>query len=107
MRNIEILFLLWDRDQLIVILLHTRVIKNTNFVGPKNETIRGMKILLTQRTQWCYYIKEESNMKNAKPNNNPESLDSLIQSSFPFLICDLALDLFQPKMSCSLSFSGM
>ena len=28
-----------------------------NFSGPNNETILGLKLLLTQRTQWCDYIE--------------------------------------------------
>ena len=31
--------------------------KNTFVFGPKNETIRGLKLLLTQITQWCDYIE--------------------------------------------------
>ena len=46
-----------DHGQLIVILLRTRIIKNNIFAGPNNETIHGLKLLLNQTTQWCYYIK--------------------------------------------------
>ena len=53
----EKIFSLWDRGLFIVILSRTRMMENTIFVGPKNETIRGLKILLNQRTQWCYYIE--------------------------------------------------
>ena len=41
----EKLFSLWDRGQLVVILSRTKIIKNTIFVGPKDETIRGLKLL--------------------------------------------------------------
>ena len=51
------LFSLWDCGQLIVILSRTRIIKNTIFVGPKNETILGLKLILTQITQWCDHIE--------------------------------------------------
>ena len=44
--------------------------KNTIFVGPKNETICGLELLLNQRTQWCDYIEEIINITNVKPNNN-------------------------------------
>ena len=48
---------LWDHGQLVFILLRTRIMKNNIFAGPKNETIRGLKLLSNQITQWCYYIK--------------------------------------------------
>ena len=38
-------FSLWDRCQLTVILWQTRIMKNANFVGSKNETICGLKRL--------------------------------------------------------------
>ena len=51
------LFSLWDCGQLIVILSRTRIMKNTLFGGPKNETIHGLKLMLNQITQWCDYIE--------------------------------------------------
>ena len=69
--------------------------KNNIFVGPKNETIHGLKILLTQITQWCDYIEVVMNTKNVKPNKNSESSASLNQSIFPFLICDISLPQYQ------------
>ena len=42
--DIEKLSSLWDRGKLIVILSRTRITKNTIFIGPKNETIRGLKL---------------------------------------------------------------
>ena len=62
--DIENLSSLWDRGQFIVFLLHTRIIKNTFFVGRKNEKIRGLKILLTQITQWFDYIEEVTRVTN-------------------------------------------
>ena len=53
----ENIFSSWDLGQLIVIFSRTRIMKNNIFVGPKNETICGMKLLLNQRTQWCDYIE--------------------------------------------------
>ena len=37
--DIEKIFSLWDRGQLIVILLRTKIMGDTIFVGPKNETV--------------------------------------------------------------------
>ena len=88
--NTENLISLFDRGQLIVILSRTRIMKSI-FFGPKNETIRGLKILLNQRTQWCDYIEEVMKVTNVNPNNNSKSLASLNQSSFPFRICDISL----------------
>ena len=48
----EKIFSLWDRGQLIVILSRTRIIKNTIFIGTKNETILRFKIILDQITHW-------------------------------------------------------
>ena len=55
--DIDKLSSLWDRGHLIIILLCTRIIKYTFFVGPNNETICGLKVLLTQINQWCDYIE--------------------------------------------------
>ena len=65
--------------------------KNTIFVGPKNETIHGLKLLLNQKTQWCDYIEEVMNITNINPNNNSESLAYSNQPSFPCQICDILL----------------
>ena len=85
------LFSLWDRGQLVVILSRAWITKNTIFVGPKNETIRGLKFMLNQRTQWCDFIEEVTRIINDNPNNNYESSASLNQSIFPFRICDISL----------------
>ena len=84
-------FSLWDRGQLLVILLRTRIMKNTILVGPKNETTHGLKLLLNKRTNWCYYIEEVMKITNGNPNNDSESLDSLNQYRFPFRTCDISL----------------
>ena len=91
----EKLFSLWDRGQLIVILLRTRIMKNTIFVGPKNETICGLKLMLKQITQWCDYIEEVMKITYDNPNNNSEYSYYLNQYSFPFRICDISLPQYQ------------
>ena len=65
--------------------------KNTIFVGPKNETILGLKLLLNQGNQWCDYIEEVMNITNVNPNNNSESSASLNKSRFPFRCFDISL----------------
>ena len=65
--------------------------KNTIFVGLKNETIRGLKLMLNQRTKWCDSIEKGMKITNVKPNNNSESSASLNQSRFPFRICGISL----------------
>ena len=85
----EKLFPLWDRGQFIVILSRTRIIKNNIFVGTKNVTIRGLTLLLNQRTHLCEYTEEIMNITNVNPNNNSESSPSLNQYSFPFRIFDI------------------
>ena len=65
------------------------IMKNNIFVGPKNETICGLKLLLNQITQWCDYIEDVTNITNVNPNNNYESLASLNKSIFSFRICDI------------------
>ena len=65
--------------------------KNAIFVGPNDETIRGLKLLLNQINQWCGYIEELMKIKNVNPRNNSESSASLNQSIFPFRICDISL----------------
>ena len=47
----EKLFSLWDRGQLIFILSCTRIMKNTLFVGKRNEKKYRLKLMLNQRTQ--------------------------------------------------------
>ena len=44
------IFSLWDRSQFIVILLCTRIMKNNIFVGPNNETVFRLKLILNQIT---------------------------------------------------------
>ena len=65
--------------------------KNTIFVGTKNETICGLKLMLTQRTQKCEYIDEWINIKTFKTNNSSEYLAYLNQSRFPFQIFYISL----------------
>ena len=65
--------------------------KNNIFVGPNNETIRGLKLLFNQRTQQCDYIEELMKITNVKPNDNSESSASLNQSSFPFRVFYISL----------------
>ena len=84
-------FPLWDHNQLIVILLRTRIMKNTIFVGPRNEKIHGLKLLLNQRTQCCDYIEIVMKITNVNSNNNSEYSASSNQSRFTFLICDISL----------------
>ena len=91
MSDTENLFSFWDCGQMIVILLRTRIIKNTIFFVQKNETILGLKLLLNQRTQWFDYIKEVMKTINVNPNKNSESSASLNQFSFPFRVCDISL----------------
>ena len=69
--------------------------KNTVFVGPNNETICGLKLMMNQITQWCDYIEELMKITNINPNNNSKSLDSLNQSILPFQICDISLPQYQ------------
>ena len=80
-----------DHGQLISILSCTRIMKNNIFVGPKNETIRGLKLLLNQRTQWYDYIEEVMKITNVKPNKNSEYLASFNQPRSPFQIFDISL----------------
>ena len=65
--------------------------KNTFSVGPKNETIRGIKLLWNQRTQWSDYIEEVMNITNVNPNQNSGSSAPLNQSILPFRICGISL----------------
>ena len=78
----EKIFSLWDRGQLIVILSRTRIMKNTIFVGSKNEKNFVLKPLLNQITQWYDYIEEVTKTTNVNPNNSSESSASLNQSRF-------------------------
>ena len=47
--------------------------KNTILVGTTNETIRGFKLMLKKRTQWCDYIEEVIKITNVNPKQNVES----------------------------------
>ena len=67
------------------------IMKYKIIVGPNNETISGLKLLLTQITQWCDYNEEVMNITTVKPNKNTVFSDSLDQSSFTFRICDISL----------------
>jgi hypothetical protein len=86
---------LWDRCQLIVILSRTRLMKNTIFVGQKQETIRALKRLLTHRSQWSEYIDKVLDITTIhNESNTGEEVTSnltLDQTNFPFRICDTSL----------------
>ena len=87
----EKIFSLRDRGQLVAILSQTTIMKNIIFIGPKNETIHGLKLMLNQRTKWCDYTEEVMKTTNVKPNKNSESSASLDQSSSPFRNCGISL----------------
>ena len=92
---------LWDRGQLIAILSRTRLMKNTIFVGDKQDTIAGLKLFLTKRTQWSDYVNQvidiiTVNEEEANFNNNV----SLDQSNYPFRIADIALPQDQTGSVC-------
>ena len=65
--------------------------KNIILVGPKNEKICGLKLMLNQRTQWCDYIEEVMNITNGNKNKNSYSSAYLNKSRFPFWIYDISL----------------
>lgn len=89
--NLLKLFTLWDRGQLIVILSRTRLMENTIFVGPKTETIKALKNLLVQRTQWCDYISEIMSIVTLDQNNGGRQTQTLHHNDFPFRISDISL----------------
>ena len=85
---------LWDRGQLIVLISRTRKMENTIFVGPKNESIKGLKCLLTYRTQWCEYMDEVLKITTIKRDDDTDiDIDHQVmnQRSYPFRICDISL----------------
>ena len=59
--NIKKLFSLWDRGQFIFIVLRTKIMKNTIFVGQNNETIRGLKTILTDKNSIFNYLSAQYN----------------------------------------------
>ena len=83
-------FKLWDSGQLIVILSRTRIMKNTIFVGPKQETIRGLISLLTKRTQWIDYMDQVVDVISLKEEATPTN-STLDQNYFPYRIKDISL----------------
>ena len=76
--NIEQLFSLWYRGQLIVILPRTRIMKILFLLFQIIKKIE-LKLMLTQNNQWCDYIGEVMNITIVKPNKNSESSVSLNQ----------------------------
>jgi hypothetical protein len=82
--DIEKLFSLWDRGQLIVILSRTRSMKNTIFVGPKSDTIHALKRLLTQQTQWCDYIDEVVKIMSITQSDSQGEDESTLPSTSTF-----------------------
>ena len=88
--DIEKLFALWDRGQLVAILSRTRIMKNTIFVGPNNDTIYALKRMLTQRTQWCDYIEEVIRITSINPREE-EVTNAMNLATYPFRIFDIEL----------------
>ena len=81
-----------DKGQMIVILIRTKLAKNTFFVGDKNYTIAAVKYLLTRKTQQ-YYCMEYILRIITINSNDWELLERRVmtQESFPFSICDVSL----------------
>ena len=84
-------FKLCDSGQLIVILSRTCTMKNTIFVGPKQETIRGLISLLTKRTQWIDYMDQVVDVISLKEEATPTNSAALDQHHFPYQIKDISL----------------
>ena len=93
--DIQKIYSLWDKGQLVVIISRTRLMKNTIFVGQKNEIINGLKRLLTKRTQWCDYIDQVISITTVDDSslstNNETQSNTFNQINFPFRICDISL----------------
>ena len=93
-----------------MILSRTRIMQNTTFVGPKNNTIHALKRLLTQRTQWCDYFEEITRITTIAPSDYQEgqstpSTSTMNQSTYPFRISDIALP--QDQTGCGYIFMSL
>ena len=85
---------MWDKGQMIVILRRTKFVKNTIFVGDKNDTLGALTQLLTRKTQWTDYMEDILDLVtiNSDINNNPERRNRVLSaSSFPYRIKDMTL----------------
>jgi hypothetical protein len=51
-------FKMWDKGQMIVILSRTKFAKDTIFVGDKDDTLKALKRILIQKTQWTEYMEQ-------------------------------------------------
>ena len=65
--------------------------KNNIFVGPNNETVFRLKLILNQITWWFDYIEKVMNIKTFNPNNSSEFSASLKQAIFTFWVCGISL----------------
>ena len=84
-------FCLWGKGQLVVLLSRTKFVKDTIFVGNKQDTINGLKTLLLQRTQWSDYMDHVLSVVTVNQDNDTPQSRTMIQTDFPFRIRDLQL----------------
>ena len=50
-------FKMWDKVQMVVLLIFTKHSRDTISVGEKNDTLAVLSTLLTRKTQWTHYME--------------------------------------------------
>ena len=50
------MFKLWEKNQLLVIISRVKELKNITFVGPKSLTLKTLREITFNKTQWDYFI---------------------------------------------------
>jgi hypothetical protein len=87
-------FRIWEKGQLVVLLSRTKEARNTIFVGNKNDTLKALKNMLLQKTQWTDYMEQVLDIVTINNSNEVEQqnqTNSFTQNNFPFRICDITL----------------
>ena len=90
MKVTDLMFELWDKGQIVVALTRTKFGKNIILVGQKEETVEAIVRFVQIRSQWTNFMESVLDLITENDNNLTRLL-TLTQSSFPFLIFNIAL----------------
>ena len=64
---------MWDKGQMIDILSITKYAKDKIFVGDKNDTLKSLKQILTQKTHWTDYMEKFLSMVTINSTNEDQN----------------------------------
>ena len=82
---------LWDKGQVIVLLIRTEEGKNIIFVGGKQDTINSLTSLIQSSNQWMNYMEIIMDLENDIGTPQKSQLSVFRHEECPFRLSDMAL----------------